>query len=169
MLVHHVHVFPPPPPLFSRLKYFKIENTPIKDTNGKSKFERMLSFLFAEKWELFALKLSFERNSTLFSSLRIRVLCLFWTNRGNKVSEETWGTFCILYGQGNSVFKRKFLYLWRIHEPFLHFYNGVKENNKMCIWNWFFAMCSADLTCVNGSTIQLVLRELLFRINLWIF
>ena len=30
-------------------------------------------------------------------------------------------------------------------------------------------MCSADLTYVNGSTIQLVLRELLFKINLWIF
>ena len=38
----------------------------------------------------------------------------------------------------------------------------------MCIWNWFFAICSADLTCVNGSTIQLVLHELLFRINSWI-
>ena len=32
-----------------------------------------------------------------------------------------------------------------------------KKNHKMCIWNWFFAMCSADWTCVNGSRIQLVL------------
>ena len=91
---------------------FKIENTPIKDTNGKRKFERILSFLFVVKWELFAMKLSFERDSTLFSSLRIRALCLFWTNRGNEVSEETWGTFCILFGQGKSVFKRKFLYIF---------------------------------------------------------
>ena len=83
--VHHAHVFsslpPPPPPLPLLLKtkvlYFSIENTPIKDTNGKRKFERMLSFLFVEKWELFAMKLSFERNSTLFSSLRIRALGLF--------------------------------------------------------------------------------------------
>ena len=58
--------FQPPPPLFWRLKYFKIENTPIKDTNGKSKFERMLSFLFVEKWELFAMKLSFERIQPCF-------------------------------------------------------------------------------------------------------
>ena len=32
-----------------------------------------------------------------------------------------------------------------------------------------FAMCSADLTWVNGSTIQLVLHELLLRINVWGF
>ena len=30
-------------------------------------------------------------------------------------------------------------------------------------------MCSADLICVNGSTIHLVLCELLLRINLWAF
>ena len=44
---------PPPPPLPLLLKtkvlYFSIENTPIKDTNGKRKFERMLSFFFVEK------------------------------------------------------------------------------------------------------------------------
>ena len=28
-----------------------------------------------------------------------------------------------------------------------------------------FAMCSADFTCVNGSTIQIVFSELLLRIN----
>ena len=29
-----------------------------------------------------------------------------------------------------------------------------------------FAMCLADFTCVNGSTIQIVFSELLYRINL---
>ena len=42
-----------------------------------------------------------------------------------------------------------------------------KKNHKMCPQS-NFAMCSADLTCVNGSTIQLVLHELLLRINLWV-
>ena len=38
--VHHVHVFSlPRPPLFkTKVLYFKIENTPIKDTNGKRTF-----------------------------------------------------------------------------------------------------------------------------------
>ena len=39
---------------------FKIENTPIKDTNGKRKFSGMLSFLFVDKRKLFTMKLSFE-------------------------------------------------------------------------------------------------------------
>ena len=39
--VHHVVVFK------TKVLHFKIENTPIKDTNGKRKFKRMLSFLFA--------------------------------------------------------------------------------------------------------------------------
>ena len=31
-----------------------------------------------------------------------------------------------------------------------------------------FAMCSADFTCVNGSTIQIVFSELLQGLNFWI-
>ena len=46
--------------------YFKIENTPIKDTNGKRKFKRMLSFLFVDTRELFAMKLSFEEFNLVF-------------------------------------------------------------------------------------------------------
>ena len=41
--VHDVVVFK------TKVLHFKIENTPIKDTNGKRKFKRMLSFLFADK------------------------------------------------------------------------------------------------------------------------
>ena len=44
----------------TKVLHFKIENTPIKDTNGKRKFKRMLSFLFVDKRKLFAMKLSFE-------------------------------------------------------------------------------------------------------------
>ena len=48
----------------------------------------------------------------------------------------------VLYGQGKYVFKREFLYLSR-YGSFLHFDIVVKEKPQMCIWNWFFAMCSA--------------------------
>ena len=44
----------------SKVLHFKIENTPIKDTNGKRKFKRMFSFLFEDKRKLFAMKFSFE-------------------------------------------------------------------------------------------------------------
>ena len=40
--------------------FFKIENTPMKDTSGKRKFKRVLRFLFVDKRELFAMKLSFQ-------------------------------------------------------------------------------------------------------------
>ena len=52
------------------------------------------------------------------------------------------------------------------HRRFIHFFFGAKEKlqnahrlEKDFVLN--FAMCSADFTCVNGSTIQIVLRELL--------
>ena len=44
----------------TKVLYFKISNTPIKDTNVKKKFKRMLSFHFVDKRELSAMKLSFE-------------------------------------------------------------------------------------------------------------
>ena len=50
----------------TKVLYLKIENTPIKDTNGKRKFKRMLSFLFADKLELFLVKLSFEEFNLVF-------------------------------------------------------------------------------------------------------
>ena len=57
---HHVVVFK------TKVLHFKIENTPIKDTNGKRKFKRMLSFLFVDKRKLFAMKLSFEEFNLVF-------------------------------------------------------------------------------------------------------
>ena len=50
----------------TKVLHFKIENTPIKDTNGKRKFKRMLSFLFVDKRKLFAMKLSFEEFNLVF-------------------------------------------------------------------------------------------------------
>ena len=50
----------------TRVLLFKIENTPIKDTNGKRKFKRMLSFLFVEEGKLFIKKSSFEEFNLVF-------------------------------------------------------------------------------------------------------
>ena len=50
----------------TKFLYFKIENTPIKDTDGKRKFKRMLGFLFVDKRKLFAMKLSFEEVNLVF-------------------------------------------------------------------------------------------------------
>ena len=58
--VLHVVVFK------TKVLHFKIENTPIKDTNGKRKFKRMLSFLLWTKKRLSAMKLSFEEFSLDF-------------------------------------------------------------------------------------------------------
>ena len=57
---------------FSRPKFCikRLKNTPIKDSYGKEKFKRMLSFLFEDKRKRFLTKLSLERNSTLLSSRR---------------------------------------------------------------------------------------------------
>ena len=60
----------------TKVLHFKIENTLIKDTSGKGKFKRMLSFLFVDKRKLFAMKLSFEEFN-LVSTRRIGVLGLF--------------------------------------------------------------------------------------------
>ena len=39
---------------------FQVKNTPLKETDGKGKFKRMLSFLLVDKGRLFFTKLSFE-------------------------------------------------------------------------------------------------------------
>ena len=58
--VHHVVVFK------SKVLHFMIENTPIKDTNGKRRFKRLLRLIFVDKLELFAMKLSFKEFNLVF-------------------------------------------------------------------------------------------------------
>ena len=52
--VHHVVVFK------TKFCISRLKIRPIKDTNEKRKFKRMLSFLFVGKRELFAMKLQFR-------------------------------------------------------------------------------------------------------------
>ena len=50
----------------TKVLHFKIENTLMKEANGKRKFERMLRFHFVDKRDLFAMKLSFEEFNLVF-------------------------------------------------------------------------------------------------------
>ena len=74
--VHHVVVFK------TKVLHFKIENTPIKDTNGKRKFKRMLSFLFVDKRKFFAITLSLEGfNLAFYGSERLACFQPTWQRR----------------------------------------------------------------------------------------
>ena len=42
------------------VSHFKVKDTSLKDTNGKGKFKRMLSFHLVDKGKLFFTKLIFE-------------------------------------------------------------------------------------------------------------
>ena len=122
-------------------------------------------FPFCGQRKLFAMKLSFKEFNVVLHRRRIWALGLFWTNQGSEVSEDTWGTFRTLWSKKSAFLKRNFCIYKGFMDVFYILTSAWKKNHKMCIWNWFFAMCSADLTCVNGSTIQFLLREVLLRIN----
>ena len=106
-----------------------------------------------DKRELFAMKLSFEEFNLFFLPGGSERLDCFEPTEAARFLKKV-EVHSVLYGHRKYVFKREFLCLERFHGRFLHFDLSVK---KMCIWNWFFAMCSADWTCVNGCRIQLVL------------
>ena len=63
----------------TRVSHFKVKNTPLKHTDGKGNFKRMLSFLEVDKGRLFFIKLSFVefKIHTKFSSRPIGALGLF--------------------------------------------------------------------------------------------
>ena len=56
---------------------FQVKNTPLKETDGKGKFKRMLSFLLVDKGRLFFTKLSFEEFKFQKISV-IGAIGLFW-------------------------------------------------------------------------------------------
>ena len=88
----------------STVLHFKIENTPIKDTNRKRKF-KMLSFPFLDKQELFVTKLSFDE----FTVERLW-LVLNKTKTAKPLKKPQ--AYSILYVQGKHVFKIDFLLLF---------------------------------------------------------
>ena len=76
---------------------FKIENMPIKDTNGKRKLKRMLSFLFVDKRNLFAIKLFFEEFNFVLHGRSERLACFEPTKAARFL--KTLKVHSILYGQ----------------------------------------------------------------------
>ena len=153
--VHHVVVFK------ARVLHFKFEKTPMKDTDGKrNSMECSVSFLWTN--ESFSLWNCLSKNSTTDLWLVLKQPRQRGFGRNLRY---------ILYSmvKESTFLKGNFCSYKSFMDVFCILTSAWKKNHKMCIWNWFFAMCSADLTCVNGSTIQFLLRELLFRINLWVF
>ena len=58
----------------------------------------------------------------------------------------------VLYDQRRVfVFKKNFWIYKGFMDVFYILTSAWKKNHKMCIWKFFFAMCSTDLTCVNAT------------------
>ena len=76
----------------TKVLYFKIENTPTKDTNGKRKFKRILTFFFEDKRKLFAMTLSFEEFNLVFYTCRADRSAWLVLKQQGSVSEDTCGT-----------------------------------------------------------------------------
>ena len=114
----------------TKVLHFKIENTPIKDTDGKRKFKRMLTFLFVNKRTLFAIRHCLSRNLTLFSTRRIGALGLFWTNKAARLTRFWRHLRYIPYSmiKEKYVFKRECFVFIKVSWTFSsHFDIGVKE------------------------------------------
>ena len=100
--VHHVVVFK------TKVLHFKIENTPINDTNGKGKFkECSISFLRTSGSFLLIV---FREIQPCF--LHCGALSLFSTNQGSEVFEQISGTFCTLWSR-KICFEKGFFYIYK--------------------------------------------------------
>ena len=113
----------------TKVLHFKIENTPIKDTDGKRKFKRMLTFLFVNKRAVFAMTLSFEEFNLVFYTAD-RSAWLVLNQQGSEVNAflKTLEVHSVLYDQRKYVFKRECFVFIKVSWTFSsHFDIGVKE------------------------------------------
>ena len=136
--------------LKTKVLHFKIENTPIKDTNRKRKLERMLSFLFVDKRKLFAMKLSLEEfNLVLCTADRSAWLVLNQPRQRGVWRHLRYIPYSII--KEKYVIENEFLYNKGFMDVFYILTSTWKKKHKMCIWNgFFFTMCLTGLTCVNA-------------------
>ena len=155
---HHAVVLRPPF-CISRLKTHR-----QKTKNGMRKFKRMLTFLFVEEGKLFIKKSSFKEFNLAFLTAE-RMVCFEMQPRQRSFLLNFQVHFA-LYGQENYVFEREFMYLEIFRRRSMHFFFGAKEKSQNAprfemdfVLN--LDMCSADFTRMNGSTIRIVLPELL--------
>ena len=147
---------------------------PIKDANGKGKFNGMLVFLFVDKRKIFVTKLSLEKFNTVFFTAEL-LACFEPTKQRSfgrnlryilysMVKESTFskGNFCIYKGYIHVLYI--LTSAWKKAER--------KTTKCAPIWNWFyveFCRVLSQFYLGEWSTIKLVLRELQSRINLWVF
>ena len=94
----------------------------------KEKVQWNAQFPFCGQTKDFAMKLSFEE-------FNHGSLACFEPSKAARIRKKL-EVHSVCHGQGKYVFKREYLYLKKFHGRFLHFDIGVKENHKMCIWNW---------------------------------
>ena len=120
--VHHVVVFK------TKVLHFKIENTPIKDTNGKRKFKRMLSFLSVDKRKLFAMTLSFEEFNLVFYGSE-HLACFEPTRQRGFWGHLRYIPYSMI--KQNYVFKREFLYFKGFLDGFYILTSAWKKNHKI--------------------------------------
>ena len=145
--VYHVVVFK------TKVLHFKTENKPIKDTNGKSKFKRMLSFLFVDKQNLFAMALSFKEFNPVFYKSEC-LACFEPTRQRGFWRNLRYIPYSMI--KEKYVFKRKFLYFKGFMDGFLHFDIGVKEKPQNVhlklifyhVLDWFNLCERNDITCL---------------------
>ena len=140
---------------FSRLKIHRYR------TNGKKKLNLMLGFLFVD-----------QRNSSEFRyEIVFRGIQPCFSRRAawlvlNPTKAETFlkklhGYILFSVAKESKFLKGNFCIYKGFMDVFYILTLTLKGNHKMCpdlklIFMLNFAMCSADLTCVNGSMIQLV-------------
>ena len=133
--VHHVVL------LKTKGLHFKIENTPIKDTNGKRKFKRMLSFLFVDKRKLFAMTLSYEEFNLVFYGSE-RLACFeptkqrgFWRHLG---------TFRTLWSKKSTFLKGNFCIL-KVSWSFSTFWHWCERKTTKCAFEIDFLPCARPI------------------------
>ena len=135
---HHVVVFK------TKVLHFKIENTPIKDTNGKRKFKRMLSFLFVDKRKLFAMKLSFEESNLVFYTAdRSAWLVLNQPRQRGFWRHLRYIPYSMI--KEKYVFKREFFYFKGFMDGFLQFWHGRERKTTKCAFEIYFLPCALPI------------------------
>ena len=147
----------------AKVLHFKIENTPIKDTNGKKSFKRMLSFLFCGQTKAFRYDIAFRGIQPCFFTDRSAWLVL--NQQGSEVSEDTWGTFRTLWSKKSTFLKGNFSILRVSWTVFYSFDMGVKEKPQnvrlkfiFCHVLYRFNLQRNDLTCFTRIAFWINLR-----------
>ena len=108
---------------------------------SESSKECSVSFLWTN--ESFSLWNCLSRNSTLFYTSDRSA----WLVLNKPRQRDFWRhfTFRTLWSKKSTFLKGNFCIYKGFMDVFYILISAWKKNHKMCIWNWFFPMCSTDL------------------------